>query len=213
MWSSTQHLLWDISSHRPIFDQHLIPQTDFWPATYTTASPFSIQEGVAKKQWKLCGFDYFTGIFTHDFYNSRAVNSDNCNSGISYPTNWFLTRHSHHRTPPRCSIQQGAAKNLELVVFFWVFYFDFYSPFWKFTYCHPGNLWLRITHPKDQFWPAAHTVPFWWHQKVAALQQESQECVKEWVIYFFHSPFFAILLTWLSSTHDRLALLHDCFMQ
>ena len=131
MWSSTQHLLWDISSHRPIFDQHLIPQTDFWPATYTTASPFSIQEGVAKKQWKLFGFDYFTVIFTHDFYNSRAVISDNCNSGISYPTNWFLTRHSHHRTPPRCSIQQGAAKNLELVVFFLSFLLWFLLTFLK----------------------------------------------------------------------------------
>ena len=38
MQLSTQHTLWDILSHRPIFV----------PASYTSTSPFSIQLGVAK---------------------------------------------------------------------------------------------------------------------------------------------------------------------
>ncbi len=107
--SSTQYLLWDISSHRPILD----------PPLTLSPSSCSIEHGTAKngKNWLI--FDFFTVISTDNFYNSHAVIHPTFAVGYLIPQTDFSP--AAFTTPSCCSIQQGGATKWWELVGFWLF--------------------------------------------------------------------------------------------
>ena len=118
----------------------------------------------------------FKVISTHNFCNSHAVISETCDRGYLIPQTDFWT--AALTTPPRCFIQQGITKNSLLLTIFTIQVLP-----------SPISVIEDISSHRPIFDLILPLPPFWWHQKMAALQKESRECIKEWVIYFFAHNF------------------------
>ena len=155
---STQHLLWDISAHRQIFD----PQLTLPPC-------LSISDRVSQKSgenWS--GFDYFAVISTHNFCNSHAVISETCDRGYLIPQTDFWT--VALTTPPCWSIQQGTAKNSENWLGLTFLLWFLLTIFTIHMLASPKSVIedISLSHPTDQFltWgshcPPSDDIRKWW---------------------------------------------------
>ncbi len=169
---------------------YLIPQTNFCTRRLHYRLAFLYPIGCCKKRWELVWFWFFTMISTHNFCNSHAVISETCNRGYLIPQTDFWT--VALTTPPCWSIQQGTTKKQWELVGFDIFTLIFTHHFYNShagipKICDWG--YLIISSHRPIFDLMLTLPPFWWHQKVAALQKESREWIKERLIHFFHSQF------------------------